>query len=60
MFVYAKFSDDPNYVSEVSKIYFHQLTTAQIVQLFEKYRIDFELFGYDFMPYVKYAKDAVH
>lgn len=32
--------------SEVGKKYFSQITKAQVDQLYNKYRLDFELFGY--------------
>lgn len=37
--------------SDIATAYFSQLTLAQIDQLFEKYRLDFELFGYDYEAY---------
>ncbi|KAK6621259.1 hypothetical protein RUM43_011565 [Polyplax serrata] len=46
-----------NEVSHLAKIYFSQLTVEEILQLYEKYKIDFELFGYDHTQYLRYASD---
>ncbi|KAK8749956.1 hypothetical protein OTU49_015148 [Cherax quadricarinatus] len=43
--------------SDIANIYFSQLTTNQIEQLFDKYRLDFELFGYDYEPYRDMASE---
>lgn len=44
-----------NEVSEVSKIYFSQLYKSDVKQLYEKYKLDFELFQYDAAKYYKYV-----
>ncbi|XP_042888375.1 carbohydrate sulfotransferase 11-like [Penaeus japonicus] len=41
--------------SDIATAYFSQLTLRQIDQLFEKYRLDFELFGYDYEAYRQMA-----
>ncbi|XP_047487610.1 carbohydrate sulfotransferase 11-like [Penaeus chinensis] len=45
--------------SDIATAYFSQLTLAQIDQLFEKYRLDFELFGYDYDAYRQMALDNI-
>lgn len=44
-------------VSSLAKIYFSQLSTEEISKLYEKYKVDFELFEYDHSPYYKYSND---
>lgn len=44
-----------NEVSEISKIYFSQLYESDVKQLYEKYKLDFELFQYDAAKYYKYV-----
>lgn len=44
-----------NKVSEVAKIYFSQLNDSDVKELYEKYRLDFELFQYDATEYYKYV-----
>ncbi|XP_059477556.1 carbohydrate sulfotransferase 11-like isoform X2 [Neocloeon triangulifer] len=43
---------------ETAKRYFKQLSKWHVQRLFEKYRLDFELFGYDHEEYVNYAASA--
>ena len=45
--------------SEVAHSYFSQLTKAKVEELFEKYRLDFKLFGYDAAPYLAMARDNI-
>lgn len=42
---------------DTARKYFKQLNKWQVQQLFEKYRLDFELFGYDHEEYISYAQD---
>lgn len=42
---------------DTARKYFKQLNKWQVQQLFEKYRLDFELFGYDHEEYINYAQD---
>jgi hypothetical protein len=37
--------------------YFSQLTKHQVIELYEMYRLDHELFGYSPVPYIALAKD---
>ncbi|CAB3366458.1 Hypothetical predicted protein [Cloeon dipterum] len=41
---------------ETAKRYFSQLNRWQVQQLFEKYRLDFELFGYSHDEYLSFAE----
>lgn len=41
--------------SDIARMYFSQLTKLEIENLYKKYQLDFELFGYDFKHYLKYA-----
>ncbi|ODM99344.1 Carbohydrate sulfotransferase 13, partial [Orchesella cincta] len=41
---------------QLRKQYFSQLTKTQVKQLYDKYKLDFLLFGYDYEEYVKLAK----
>ncbi|XP_076028287.1 carbohydrate sulfotransferase 11-like [Oratosquilla oratoria] len=43
--------------SEVAQAYFSKLTKTQVDQLFFKYRVDFELFGYEYDDYYEMAHD---
>ncbi|XP_008553630.1 carbohydrate sulfotransferase 11 isoform X1 [Microplitis demolitor] len=43
--------------SNPSKIYFRQLTQQQISQLYNKYKLDFEMFDYSAEIYYSYASD---
>ena len=36
--------------------YYSQLTQSEIGELFKKYRLDFELYGYDPEPYFEIAQ----
>lgn len=42
-------------VSEIAKVYFSQLNQQEVEELFKKYQLDFELFGYSEKEYYKYA-----
>ncbi|KAL0266501.1 UNVERIFIED_CONTAM: hypothetical protein PYX00_009018 [Menopon gallinae] len=44
-------------VSNIAKIYFQQLSVNEVNALYQKYKIDFELFGYDYKEYLQYAHD---
>lgn len=41
----------------VAKTFYSQLTKEKIVQLYELYRLDHELFGYDALEYIEYGQD---
>ncbi|KAG7170721.1 Carbohydrate sulfotransferase 11-like 11 [Homarus americanus] len=43
--------------SDIASTYFSQLTANQVDQLYQKYRLDFELFGYDYEDYRKMAAE---
>lgn len=43
--------------SEVASNYYSQLTKEQVRLLYNKFRLDFEMFGYSMEPYVTYAKE---
>lgn len=49
---------NPNLASEVAKIYFSQLNEHEVEKLYQKYKLDFELFQYDEKDYFKYAKKS--
>ena len=40
-----------------AKDYFSQLTKAQVLELYHKFRIDHEMFDYSIEPYLSYARD---
>jgi carbohydrate 3-sulfotransferase 10 len=42
---------------ETAKRYFRQLNKWQVRQLYNKFQLDFELFGYDFADYIDFARD---
>jgi len=42
---------------DTARKYFSQLNKWQVRQLFEKFRLDFELFGYDYEEYLGFARD---
>nr|XP_024215997.1 carbohydrate sulfotransferase 11-like [Halyomorpha halys] len=42
--------------STVARDYFSQLTKDQVNNLYQKYRLDFEMFDYSIQPYLDYAK----
>lgn len=42
-------------VSEVAKVYFSQLSENEVRELYKKYQLDFELFGYSEKEYYKYV-----
>ncbi len=44
-----------NEVSEIAKIYFSQLNASDLKRLYEKYKLDFELFQYDAAKYYEYV-----
>lgn len=48
---------DTDTVSQVAKVYFQQLSVEEIINLYEKYQFDFDLFGYKYTPYLEYAYD---
>ncbi|KAL1122115.1 hypothetical protein AAG570_003521 [Ranatra chinensis] len=39
----------------IAAVYFSQLTRSDVERLYQKYRLDFELFDYDVKPYLAYA-----
>lgn len=41
---------------EVRRQYFSELTLAQVLQLYQKYKLDFELFGYTLDEHMSYAR----
>lgn len=41
--------------SDIARMYFSQLTLTDVQKLYQKYQLDFELFGYDTKEYLKYA-----
>jgi len=43
--------------SQVARSYFEKLSKVKVQRLFEKYRMDFQLFGYDADPYFDIARD---
>uniref|UniRef100_A0A1B6L286 Carbohydrate sulfotransferase n=1 Tax=Graphocephala atropunctata TaxID=36148 RepID=A0A1B6L286_9HEMI len=43
--------------SDLARRYFSQLTTADVQKLYQKYQLDFELFGYKIDDYLKYTSD---
>ena len=45
--------------SQVAQSYFQQLGKTKVQQLFQKYKMDFRLFGYDVDPYLAIARDDV-
>ncbi|XP_046387638.1 carbohydrate sulfotransferase 11-like [Ischnura elegans] len=45
-------------VGDTAKLYFSQLTVKEIMALYNKYSLDFELFGYNPAEYLHYAKDG--
>ncbi|RZF40956.1 hypothetical protein LSTR_LSTR013211 [Laodelphax striatellus] len=48
---------DSHSSNKISKIYFSQLTRLEIEQLYEKYKLDFELFDYTPDAYYSYVLD---
>ncbi|XP_075224851.1 carbohydrate sulfotransferase 11-like [Lycorma delicatula] len=46
-------------VKNISKIYFSQLTQNNVAELYQKYKLDFELFDYDATEYYKYAQSNI-
>lgn len=46
--------------STLAQKYFSQLTVDQVKELFNLYRLDHELFGYDIQPYLNYAKQNLN
>ena len=50
--------DEGNRVSaEFTGKYFSQLTVMQILELYQVYKIDFDIFDYSPKPYLELAKD---
>ena len=45
-----------NSSSELALDYFRQLDQATVARLVDIYRIDFEMFGYDYQPYLNLLK----
>ncbi|XP_047491622.1 carbohydrate sulfotransferase 11-like [Penaeus chinensis] len=45
--------------SSTAKKYFKQLSTQQMLQLYERYQLDFQMFGYSIHQYLPLARDAV-
>lgn len=41
--------------SDIARMYFSQLTQTDVQKLYQKYQLDFELFGYDTKTYLEYA-----
>lgn len=48
-------NDGKTGVSDLAKVYFSQLSRSDVGKLYEKYRLDFELFDYDEKDYHKYV-----
>ena len=42
---------------EDKKVFFRQLTKAEVKQVFDAYRVDHDLFGYNIEPYLSFAKE---
>ena len=48
-------NDGSNGVSDLAKVYFSQLSRSDVEKLYEKYRLDFELFDYNEKQYYEYV-----
>ena len=48
---------DDKRLSQKSTIYFSKLTKNQIRQLYQIYKLDFEMFDYSIEPYLSYAEN---
>lgn len=47
----------PKKSSNISKDYYSQITKTQINKLYEKFKLDFEMFNYSVNPYLQYARE---